>query len=200
MTLNDILEMDVDQILHMAHDNPKELRAVTARLGAATQKRTKRLIEKLGSDGLPYVTERFIDTGGYKGIRGKGTPQLVTEYQRLRAYLLNPGTTLKGQQDYAREFAERVGLPSGTSYQTTAKIIRTLDRLKERNPDLFQTVVDSEEVVDMLHQEAEKDPEADVDKLTERTQKKLDELYREEMTKGGDISDFFDGGGDKFAI
>lgn len=201
MTLNEVLTLDVDQVLDLINKDPKELRAITAQLGAAAQKRTKRLTEQLGKDGLPYVVEKFIDQGGYKGIRNKSIPQVVVEYQRLRNFLLNKGSTAKGQRKYAREFAEHVGLPSNTSYKVTSTIIRSLDRIRETNPDLFRSsIIDSEQIVKMLHEEMENDPEQNVDGLVNKIQERIDELYRQEEIRRNDTSGFFDDGADKYAL
>lgn len=201
MKLNDLLKLDVQEVLDLVNKDPKELRAITARLGAAAQKRTKRLTEQLGKDGLPYVVERFVEQGGYKGIRNKSTPQVVTEYQRLRSFLLNKGSTAKGQREYAQEFAEHVGLPPDTSYRVTSSIIRSLDRLREMNPDLFRSgVIDSDQVVKMLHEEVEQNPNQSAGKLVDKVQERVNELYKHEEMRRTDTSGFFDGGADTFAL
>lgn len=200
MKLDELLLLDVEDVLRMANDGSKELRAITSRLGSIAQKRTKRLTEQLGKDGLPYVVERFVETGGYKGIRGKSTPQLVAEYQRLRAYLSNKGTTSKGQREYAGEFAERVGLPRTMKYKEVNKIQRALDRLQEANPDLFRSIVTSDQTVEMLRQEVEAHPNKNLDELVEDMQNNLNELYKAQEKARNDTSGFFDDGADKFAL
>lgn len=200
MTLNNILSLDVDEILHLVNDNPKELRAITSRLGAAAQKRVKRLSEKLKPDELPYVVEKFMEEGGYGGLRGKGTPQVIAEYQRLRSFLTNKGTSTRYQQEYAAEFARRVGLPEATDYKQLNKIQRALNRLQEANPDLFRSLLSSSQMVNNLREEVEATKNKSVNKIVADWQKKINKLYKEQEKKGSDVSGFFDGGGDKFAI
>lgn len=200
MTFQKILSLDADQVLDLAKTNPKELRAITSRLGSAANKRTKRLTERLKPDELPYVVEKFVDDGKYEGLRGKDTPQVVEEYQRLRAFLRNKGTTFAGQQEYAAEFGRRVGLPSDMNYKELNKIQRALDRIQEANPDLFRYLVSSSQMVDNLREEVEASKNKSVNQLVRDMQKKIDELYKSEQKRGSDVSGFFDGGGDKFAL
>lgn len=206
MRVEDILKLDVGQVLDISKNNPKLLRKYVAQLGAASQKRAARTEAAAKREGyyVPYVVERYQAAGGYRGIRGKTAPQVMTEFQRLRGFLLNKGTTAKGASEYRKEFSEYIassfGLPSGISYNSASKMLRALDRIRERNPDLFRTIIGSKEVMEMLREEQEFNPKISVDELVDRVQFKLDERYQDEEKHRSDVSEFFNDGSDKWAL
>lgn len=83
----------------------KELRAVVTRLASAANKRVRRIEQKGITTPATRAAER---SGGKFTAKGKNLNQLRNEYKRIKNFLRNETSTLKGYKKFAKRFERKL--------------------------------------------------------------------------------------------
>lgn len=187
MTLDQILNMDAKEIVALKN-NPRELRQLTTRIRDVAQKRLKRA---QGAKIKPPAVTQIEKAGGFKRIKNLDTKQVITEFQKIRAFLLNPQSTIPGTKKFIQSVTSKLGISDMTMKQTN-DFLRIWSRLKTEHPEAVQGGNRYGALVNFLHDEITDNPNINLDSLFERAEQFLNKTYEEEETTGGGTSGFFE--------
>lgn len=186
MKLTDLLSMDSGDILRLERTNPKELRRITSRLASAARKR----VQRVGEAGfVPPAVQQLQRSGGIQSIRGRDLQQVKKEFQKLRLFLRDEQSTVKGAREFAQETARNLGMEDLTPAQL-GRVLEVWGRVKERYGDVLGNAMHYDKTLDFIRDEV-KAGETDLDTLLDKASERITELYEETETGGG-VSGFFD--------
>lgn len=121
--------------MKIASEEYKRFRKEVSRLASMANKRLKRL-ERNGLQMLPAY-QKWQENGSIKfSVKGKDYNQLQSEYWRLKNFLDNRTSTVRGANSFLREMAQNTGIQYGglNDLKQKSKMFFALaDKIKQYN-------------------------------------------------------------------
>lgn len=121
--------------MKIASEEYKRFRKEVSRLASMANKRLKRL-ERNGLQMLPAY-QKWQENGAIKfSVKGKDYNQLQSEYWRLKNFLDNRTSTVRGANSFLREMAQNTGIKYGglNDLKQKSKMFFALaDKIKQYN-------------------------------------------------------------------
>lgn len=120
-----LLDLDPDVWTQLSD---RELRDVVSRLASAANKRVKRAE---ASDSQSWAV-KSVQRGGKFSVKGKDLAALRNEYQRVRAFLVNPNSTAAGWKQTRNELGDTLqGMGYDVSPSQVERMISAYNHLME---------------------------------------------------------------------
>lgn len=113
----------------------KEFKTEVSRLASMANKRLKRL-ENNGLQDLPAYKTWFENGGLRFSVKGKDKQQLEREYWRLKHFLDNQTSTIRGANRFLKDMAKNTGLKYGSLKELktlSKKFFALADKISEYN-------------------------------------------------------------------
>lgn len=138
MTTQEILNMEYGDIMKLSR---AELAKVTSQLQSTAKKRVARL-EK---SGLMSSATKQLRRGGALTTRNKNVNELRREFKRVKMFLENQLSSVRGIEKYTREINTRLGVKLTRDEQKL--LFETISELQEYMPaELMRQVAGSDNV------------------------------------------------------
>lgn len=195
-TTQSLLDIDTGEFLSW---DAKQVRQAVSKLASTANKRAARLI----NEGVPsYAIEEYYTNIGrlegepkYRkfGTRGKSENQLRQEYMRLKQFLNEESSTIKGAEKLEREAISRLN-ENGVqmSRDDYRKLLKLYIKSLDKDPQAVSRIIKyafTRNVDIVIEHDKGMD---DIDKISERLYIELDKVYRRGGTQYEGTSNYFE--------
>ena len=186
-SIYEISNMSIEELNAMDRST---LAKAVSRLSSAANKRLKRFE---GLDLESPATKSIDRSGGKFGTRGKNLNQLRSEFIRVKNFLGNKTSTIKGYRQFKREFFDRVEAKTEIRKELSDSELNRFWDIYSKSANLQPFVKGSEELQKVVFDMFIKYQDEESEDILARVQEGFENWYEEqqEIENEFDTSTFF---------